>query len=73
MGPDRLFTWVLVLAQTRVAAQVQRGRDRGDVPGWVMVTVMTSGLVVALFAVFRDAITDAVRSALSQVVSETGG
>ncbi len=38
-----------------------------------MVTVMSAGLVVALFAVFRDAITEAVQNALDQVVSETGG
>ena len=29
------------------------GTDRGDVPGWVMVTVMTAGLVVGIFAVFN--------------------
>jgi hypothetical protein len=48
-------------------------RDRGDVPGWVMVTVMTAGLVVAIFAVFRGAIINAVQNALDQVVSTTGG
>jgi hypothetical protein len=26
-------------------------RDRGDVPGWVLVTIMTAGLVVALWAI----------------------
>jgi len=26
------------------------GRDRGDVPGWVLVTLMTAGLVVGLWA-----------------------
>ncbi|GAA3399118.1 hypothetical protein GCM10020369_84180 [Cryptosporangium minutisporangium] len=46
--------------------------DAGDVPGWVMVTVMTAGLVAAVFAVFRDAIVVAVQSALEQVVSDTG-
>ncbi len=25
--------------------------DRGDVPGWVMVTLMTAGLVIGLWAV----------------------
>lgn len=48
-------------------------RERGDVPGWVMVTVMTAGLVVALFAVFKQAIVDAVQNAISQVVSGTDG
>ncbi|NAZ83955.1 hypothetical protein GTR02_19275 [Kineococcus sp. R8] len=27
------------------------GRDRGDVPGWVLVTLMTAGLVVGLWAI----------------------
>ncbi|WP_163508892.1 hypothetical protein [Fodinicola acaciae] len=47
--------------------------EAGDVPGWVMVTVMTAGLVVALFAVFRGAIIGAVQDAISNVVSSTGG
>lgn len=46
--------------------------DAGDVPGWVMVTVMTAGLVAAVFAVFRDAIVAAVQIALDQVVSDAG-
>ncbi|MCE0534825.1 hypothetical protein LWF15_04830 [Kineosporia rhizophila] len=29
--------------------QTRRGSDRGDVPGWVLVTLMTAGLVVALW------------------------
>ncbi|MDQ1628931.1 MAG: hypothetical protein QOI54_2675, partial [Actinomycetota bacterium] len=27
------------------------GRDRGDVPGWVLITIMTAGLVSALWLV----------------------
>ena len=73
MRPDHAFAWLLARAQAHVGLLVSRGRDRGDVPGWVMVTVMTAGLVVAIFAVFKDAITEAVQNALSQVVSETGG
>jgi hypothetical protein len=36
----------------------RRGTDRGDVPGWVLVTLMTAGLVLGprLEAVFSDAI-----------------
>jgi hypothetical protein len=45
--------------------------DRGDVPGWVMITVMTAGLVVAIFGFFSQAIQDAVRGALDSVVSGT--
>jgi len=43
------------------------GADRGDVPGWVMVTVMTAALVVAILGVFRGKITDAVSNAIDSV------
>lgn len=57
-------TWV-ALAQ-RVAAASDGRPDRGDVPGWVLVTLMTAGLVSVLWfvagdalqALFLDAITD---------------
>jgi hypothetical protein len=64
-----LDRWMAAL--DRWAAQPRD--DRGDVPGWVMVTVMTAGLVAAVFAVFREAIVVAVQTALAQVVSGTGG
>ena len=44
-------------------------RDRGDVPGWVMVTVMTAILVVAILSVFENPIKDAITSALDSVTS----
>jgi len=44
-----------------------RESDRGDVPGWVMVTVMTAILVVAILGVFEPQIKDAISSAISSV------
>jgi hypothetical protein len=41
--------------------------DRGDVPGWVMVTVMTAVLVVAILAIFRPQITDALSGIIDSV------
>ena len=41
--------------------------ERGDVPGWVMITVMTAALVVAILIPFRTAIVTAVTKALSDV------
>ena len=41
--------------------------DRGDVPGWVMVTVMTAILVVAILGVFEPQIKSAIGSALDSV------
>ncbi|MBV9821980.1 MAG: hypothetical protein JO144_07005 [Actinobacteria bacterium] len=46
--------------------------DRGDVPGWVMVTVMSAGLVVVIFGLFKAKITDAVSNAIDSVIGETG-
>ena len=43
--------------------------ERGDVPGWVMVTVMTAALVLAILVPFRTAIVDAVSNALTSVTS----
>ncbi|WP_250284350.1 MULTISPECIES: hypothetical protein [unclassified Frankia] len=43
-------------------------RDRGDVPGWVMVTVMTAALVVALMAVAVPQLRDVFTNAIDSVV-----
>ncbi|WP_285595799.1 hypothetical protein [Kineosporia sp. NBRC 101731] len=53
---------------TRMYLVRGRGGDRGDVPGWVLVTLMTAGLVVALWGaagprlvqVFNDAVDNVV-------------
>jgi Tfp pilus assembly protein PilX len=42
-------------------------RERGDVPGWVLVTVMTAALVVALMAVAGPKLTSAFNRAISSV------
>jgi hypothetical protein len=45
-----------------------RRRDqRGDVPGWVLVTVMTAGLVGALYALAKPQLTQMLTTALSSV------
>jgi hypothetical protein len=43
--------------------------ERGDVPGWVMITVMTAALVLAILVPFRAAIVEAVSNALASVTS----
>jgi hypothetical protein len=50
------------------ALVVVRSRDeRGDVPGWVLVTVMTAGLVTALWLVADDQLRSIFSSALDRV------
>jgi hypothetical protein len=43
--------------------------DRGDVPGWVMVTVMSAILVVAILGVFEPQIKDAIGGAIDSVTN----
>ena len=60
----------LIAAVAALVARV-RGEDpeRGDVPGWVMITVMTAALVLAILIPFREAIVSAVQNALNSVTS----
>ena len=55
-------TWL----QVRLTLPYDRG-DRGDVPGWVLITVMTVGLVAIISAVAGDELTRLLRSALRSV------
>lgn len=57
----------------RSADVVRTGRDRGDVPGWVMVVVMTAALVLAILIPFREAIVEAIQNALQSVTGASSG
>ena len=51
-------------------APVPRGHsrdERGDVPGWVLVTVMTAGLVMAIWGVADDQLAQLLKDALDSV------
>ncbi len=41
--------------------------DRGDVPGWVMITMMTAIVVIVLLGVFQDAVVTAVTNAFDSI------
>jgi hypothetical protein len=51
---------------TRLIARITTS-DRGDVPGWVLVAVMTAGLVTALWLVADDALTSVLDRAINRV------
>ena len=59
----------LAATRTRIRHRLASGgpRDRGDVPGWVLVTVMTAGLVAGLWAVAGDALNDLFRDSIRGV------
>jgi hypothetical protein len=54
-------TWI-----DRAARRPDEG-ERGDVPGWVLVTLMTAGLVIALWAVAGPALTSTFTTAITSV------
>jgi hypothetical protein len=57
-----------IFARILAAYAVPRTRNqRGDVPGWVLVTVMTAGIVMALWAVAEPQLQDMLQEALDSV------
>jgi hypothetical protein len=58
----------LLMTRLCVALLVPRDRgDRGDVPGWVLVTVMSAGIVMALWGLAEGELKSMLRSALNSV------
>ena len=45
----------------------QARRERGDVPGWVLITVMTAGLVVAIWQLAGTQLQRMLQDALDSV------
>ncbi len=62
-GPHELVLRTL----ERLSRPLDGDRERGDVPGWVMVVVMTAALVIAILIPFREAIVEAVQNAIDSV------
>ncbi|MFZ5871509.1 MAG: hypothetical protein ACOYXW_13425 [Actinomycetota bacterium] len=52
----------------RRLTDVRATPDRGDVPGWVLVTLMTAGLVLGLWAVAGDALQGVFTEAMNRVL-----
>jgi hypothetical protein len=46
--------------------------EGGDVPGWVLIVLMTSALVLAIWVVARDRLISIVESALDTVCGSLG-
>ena len=65
----RMYAFLMAAVAALVARVRGDDPERGDVPGWVMITVMTAALVLAILIPFREAIVTAVTNALSSVTS----
>jgi hypothetical protein len=57
----------LVMTRMFLAVALRRRDERGDVPGWVLVTVMTAGLVGALWKLAGPQLNSMLTSALDSV------
>ncbi|MBX3067412.1 MAG: hypothetical protein IT191_03100 [Microbacteriaceae bacterium] len=47
--------------------QLLRDQERGDVPGWVLITLMTAGLVIVIWAIAGPALSDVFQQAIERV------
>ncbi len=56
-----------LLERTRAAIPATDEAEQGDVPGWVLVTMMTAGLVVLLWGVAGPALTGLFNQAIASV------
>ncbi|WP_243064288.1 hypothetical protein [Humibacter sp. RRB41] len=45
------------------------GDDRGDVPGWVLITLMTAGLVIIIWGLAGPALSGVFQQAIERVTS----
>lgn len=61
---NRLNSWYISITD-RVRALAED--EQGDVPGWVLVTLMTAGLVVLIWAVAGPALTNLFEQAIQRV------
>jgi hypothetical protein len=58
-----LAAWLAVRGAPRSLAEGEQ-RDRGDVPGWVLITLMTAGIVMALWIIAEPKLSSLLGGAL---------
>lgn len=59
---------LLITVQCLVADRVSGDdRERGDVPGWVLITLMTAGIVAIIWGFAEDRLLQIVSDALESV------
>ncbi|AHU89270.1 hypothetical protein QEV69_07030 [Trueperella pyogenes] len=54
---------------SRLLWPAQELDEGGDVPGWVMITLMTAALVVLIWAVAGPALTDLFKNAIDRLLT----
>lgn len=62
--------WLLpLIVRMQVAGQE---RERGDVPGWVMITLMTVAVATAIWGLVNGSIMNVLKTALGNVTGNNG-
>lgn len=61
------LAWLLLLGNGVRARVADENPDRGDVPGWVMLTLMSAVLVAALLLIARPALEGLFNDAINRV------
>lgn len=56
-----------VMSRTLALVDRLRREDRGDVPGWVLITLMTAGLVIVIWALAGPALSGVFQQAIDRV------
>jgi len=64
------MSWFLEFFLARFAVVCKSNPERGDVPGWVLIVLMTAGLVVAIWALAGPALADVFNDAIARVRSQ---
>lgn len=59
-----MFQKIGVWLQSRLA----HDRERGDVPGWVMIVIMTAGLVIVIWALAGEALSRVFETAILRIL-----
>jgi hypothetical protein len=68
----RLITVQIVRSVKRRCGALPNEMEKGDVPGWVMITLMTAVIVVLIWGIASTQLTDLLNSAFGKV-SKQGG
>lgn len=58
---------VLLHARLLAGSAADPDSERGDIPGWVLITIMTAGLVTLIWGVANTELKNILQSALNSV------
>lgn len=73
MGLIRRAVAGVAQVHARFVASSDDESERGDVPGWVMITLMTAVLVVVIWGIASDSLQALLKNAFQQVTDKGGG